>query len=250
VEVIDRQTVAGMEATILRATDAEKLREWLNRHGYEARPALTEWLKVYVDQGWYLTAFQYKKPENASRGLTARAVRISFATDRPFYPYREPADSRANKSLGSRTLRVFFASTKRVTGTLGERGAWPGETVWSAPLAEAQTALLRQNLTDPRPVSEHGPVAVQLPETVWLTEFVDRSSPRPGTDEVSFQESTDQSVLKRPAEVTYDVRPRINPRELTAVSLIGAALMLGVGFFTLRYLRSPATPDSDGSSTD
>jgi hypothetical protein len=240
VEVLDQQKVAGMEATILRATDAKKLREWLNQHGYEARPALTEWLRVYVDQGWYLTAFQYKKSNDKAPKFRSRAVRISFATDTPFYPYREPADSRENAPSGPRTLRLFYATTDRVSGHLGTDGTWPGRTVWSAPLSGSQKETLQRDLTDPRSDAKLSATPVELPETLWLTEFEDTASPRPGTDEVFFQKSDSQENVKRPPYIVNEYRDRINPREITAVSVILGTMLLGVGFLTLRYLCSPA----------
>jgi hypothetical protein len=243
VEVIDQQKIAGMDATILRATDAEKLREWLAQHGYEARPALTAWLKWYVDNGWYLTAFQYKKENTASEGLNTRAVRISFETDRPFYPYREPADAREGDDPKGRRLKVFYASTARASGTLGESGTWPGKTVWANALTPAQAETLTQALADPRPQAEHSAPAASLPATVWLTEFLDESSPRPGTDEVYFQQSQEQQSLKRPDQVQYDYVDRISRQELFLLSVLGGLVLLAVGLIGWRRMASPPRPE-------
>jgi hypothetical protein len=37
----------------------------------------------------------------------------------------------------------------------------------------------------------------------WLTEFEDRSTPRPGTDEVYFAPAPDQSPVARPPVIAY-----------------------------------------------
>ena len=43
------------------------------------------------------------------------------------------------------------------------------------------------------------------PDKAWfLTEFEDRSSPRPGTDEVYFGPAPDQSPVERPPIIQYE----------------------------------------------
>ena len=49
--------VAGYDAVVLKATDAQALRDWLEKHGYDARPAVTTWLEPYIKDGWIITAF-------------------------------------------------------------------------------------------------------------------------------------------------------------------------------------------------
>jgi hypothetical protein len=41
----------------------------------------------------------------------------------------------------------------------------------------------------------------------WLTEFEDRSSPRPGTDEVYFAPANDTAVVERPPKIVYEEAP-------------------------------------------
>ena len=45
----------------LKASDGKALREWLDKHGYDARPQLTDWVGPYVRKGWVITAFQIEK---------------------------------------------------------------------------------------------------------------------------------------------------------------------------------------------
>ena len=49
VEVLAAKRVGGYDAVVLKANDADALAEWLNKRGYEVRPALARWLKPYVN---------------------------------------------------------------------------------------------------------------------------------------------------------------------------------------------------------
>jgi hypothetical protein len=126
-------------------------------------------------------------------------VRISFKTDTPFYPYREPEDARTGPTNGaSRSLRVFVLSDSRVMGMIGKGDQptpFPGRTVWSNQITADQLAAAEK--------------AGKLPEQaggryLYLTEFEDRSSPRPGTDEVYFTAAADQSAVERPPNVIVE----------------------------------------------
>jgi hypothetical protein len=196
VQVLKEQRVGGYDAAVLRADDPKKLREWLTEHGYQSRPELDSWLKAYTDNKWVLTAFKVAAqtggpaPPNGPRAANLTAVRMSFPTEKPFYPYREPEDAR--KPTGAeRLLRVYFFAGKRYAGTIGTSGEWPGKAVWSG--AVAVPTLPEAKLDGVR--------------TWRLTEFEDHSSPRPGTDEVYFAPDADQSTRERPpiVHVAYQV---------------------------------------------
>src|SRR5215470_1170411 len=132
VRVLSTQRVAGYDAVVLEADNAANLNRWLGEHGYDFRPSLTEWLAPYVNAHWKITAFKIAKGAG-NREVGTSAVRMSFKTDRPFFPYREPADQREAKESksGDRLLRIFLFSSSRMDGTLGENasGAWPGQIV-------------------------------------------------------------------------------------------------------------------------
>lgn len=206
VTVLEQKAVAGFDAAVLQATDANALDGWLRQHGYPASAELLEWYKPYVAQGWLITAFKVT-------GATTKPVRMSFQTERAFFPYREPA---AKPGAGKpRTLRVYLLAHARYDGTLGEKGAWPGRVVWSGGIEEKQRAQLLKLAGLPSMAGGGG---------LWLTEFVDRSSPRPGGDEVWFASGTEQAQLKPPPEPepATDLR-----RILFAALVLALALLLG-----------------------
>ena len=182
VTVLEQKAVAGFDAAVLQATDANALDGWLRKHGYPASAELLEWYKPYVAQGWLITAFKVA-------GATTRPVRMSFQTERAFFPYREPA-AKAGEAK-ARLLRVYLLAHARYEGTIGDKGAWPGRAVWSSAIAEEQRSRLLKLAGLPSMAGGGG---------LWLTEFVDRSSPRPGSDEVWFTRAGEQAPLKPPPE--------------------------------------------------
>jgi len=174
--------VPGLTASVLTATRAGALDEWLKRHGYASTPELVDWYKPYIARGWTITAFKIAAGEPRIR---TRAVRMSFETDRPFFPYREPANQRESaKSNATRLLRIYFVSSGRFAGALGEQGAWAGRTAWSAPMPPGNQQQLMQKAK-----------VRSVDATLWVTRFDDSSSPRPGTDDVFFARARDQSPI-------------------------------------------------------
>ena len=190
VDVLEEKRVGTFDAAVLKADDPAALVKWLTDHGYQSRPAVERWLQWYADNGWVITAFKIAKKPDAARtnAVSTSSVRLSFKTDKPFYPYREPDDAKPAGPAPPRLLRVYFASDGRYDGSLGAAGLWPAATVWSGDLAgKAETLLKTLKLP-----------AGTLPADAWLTEFEDRSSPRPGTDEVFFAKAPRNDAVRRP----------------------------------------------------
>jgi hypothetical protein len=87
-------TLDGFEAASLPTTGADLLGDWLRAHHFADRPALRTWALPYLRKGWVITALTFTPraaPATADRAVVrAPAVRLSFATDAPFFPYTEP----------------------------------------------------------------------------------------------------------------------------------------------------------------
>jgi hypothetical protein len=226
VRVLETQHVAGFDAVVLSADNADALRNWIQSHGYAAHPALLAWLTPYVQAHWKITAFKISKDNPRSTRTASAAVAMSFQTSRPFFPYREPADQRKpGHYSAARSLRVFFLSTARMEGVLGEPAtsqAWPGKVVFANPIADAQVKTIGTYLP---------PAARQFSAKTWLTTFEDRSSPRPGTDDIYFAPATQQtSVVPSPVIETRVQHIRIPIEALVLLAGLG-------GFFWIKVRR-------------
>ena len=108
VTVLETKQVAGYDAAILEANDATALNEWLAGHEYQSGPELVHWLIPYIDRSWIITAFKIAKAQPQTAQVGSTAVRMSFQTDQPFFPYREPA---AHKPAASDDESKAAAST-------------------------------------------------------------------------------------------------------------------------------------------
>lgn len=168
VEVIQEQDVAGYRATTVKATDSAALAEWMAENGYTTTPSIERWTDFYIRKKWYLTAFKVNL--DSGYGETG-TVRMSFKTDRPFNPYVVPEDN-FGASAG---LKVYFVSSKRGVGTVGESGTWVNAS-WSASVNEGSHQLMKSQLN-----------IDSLPSQLVVTAFDDPDFPRPAVDDVYFR---------------------------------------------------------------
>lgn len=218
VRVLDTQRVAGFDAVVLAADDPAALSAWLKDRGFAEGPTLTAWLAPYVANGWIITAFKIADAKGAAgaRSIGTSSVRMSFAAERPFYPYREPADQRETMPAShreiapaGRMLRVYFVSDAKFEGALEDGGPFPGVVKLSDAV---EPALFGPDL----------PVASRP----RLTVFEDGSSPRPGTADVFFSRAKDQApVVLEPIVIT---QPRRIPLPLDLLFVIVGAVAAGL----------------------
>jgi hypothetical protein len=172
VEVVEQRRVAGLDATVLRATDPSALAAWLSEHHYASTPALTAYLAPYVQRGGYVTAFRYE-PAGAERRFGTRALRMTFQSDAPFFPYAEPSDAPA---VPGRVFRVSVISNERVEGRVGAN-AWTARTAYAG---HPSFSMLERDLP-----------ANALRGATWLTTYQEDNSRR-GRDDLTFVRARDQ----------------------------------------------------------
>ncbi len=221
VEVLEEKHVAGYDAKVLKANDPVALTAWLNERGYEVRPALARWLKPYVEKGWIVTAFKIARVPDApaSVAVGSSAVRMSFTTDAPFFPYSEPDDLREAQT--KRLLRVFVLAERKMAGKLGA-AEWPGKVAWAGKLPAGAANAITPLLKVP---------GFQPTETMWLTEFEDTSSPRAGDSDVTFVHDPAQIPVERPTRIVYAARPDASGKAgfaLFVAGIVGVYLLLRV----------------------
>jgi hypothetical protein len=224
VAVMQQVKVAGYDAVSLKADDPKELNTWLGKNGYVSRPSLVEWFDWYTKNKWIVTAFKLgegAEPDGSGKyRVDNRLVRMSFQTDRPFYPYREPADAAAQAGLTSdRLLRVYVLASEKSRGRIG-RGKdstdWPGQTVWAGVCEPATVG---------RVGSAYDLKDLQTDRTWVLTEFEDRSFPRPATDEVYFGPDPDPSPVERPKRIEF-VYTDVTNQRLATIGLLAGLLPL------------------------
>ena len=167
VRVIEQKRVAGFDATVLTAANGKDLAEWLRKNGYSYSPQVADWAEPYVAGGWMMVALKVAKPKDggAQPNIDTAALRISFKTDRPLFPYREPESAIAAKKLGTsdRLLRIYFIAEGKYRAAVGDDGKWSGRVGWSGDITSHRAGLLR-DLKLP---------AATGPAQWWLTEFTD-----------------------------------------------------------------------------
>jgi hypothetical protein len=208
VRVLEEVRVAGYDAAVLEADDAQALAKWLGDHGYDARPEIQDWVEPYVAARWKVTAFKYAGGQGPGRGLATGAIRMTFPTDRPLFPYRVPKDMRD----GHDTLRVYYVGKERVDGTLGEKAApWTKETKFSKEVATLPE-LLKGAVPADQPVGG-----------TWLTAFDDSRWPG-GSEDLYFAPGPEKAPLVPPPIIHRVRRTSYVPVDLGCV-----VLLLGFG---------------------
>jgi hypothetical protein len=202
VRVLQEKLVAGFHAVVLEADTADILVKWLKEHGYAFSPEVQAWAKPYIDEGWKFTALKVAKPTDAkdTQNVAASALRITFKTDRPLFPYREPDPEKAASALGarSRLLRIYFIAESKYEGKMDGDAGWTGRVAYASKIkAEDRSNILH---------------LLNLPQTTgpagwWLTEFEDDWPYRSAPADVYFAHSRDQIPVNRPPIIQYVSSP-------------------------------------------
>ena len=217
VTVLAEKRVAGFDAKVLEATSAEALVTWLNEHGYAFSPEVEAWAQPYIEQGWKITALKVAKEEGEKqeKQVGAAALRLSFQTDRPLFPYREPDPARPAEALNAtqRLLRIFFVADARYQGELTKDNPWTGTVAWSGKM----NADSRKQLLDVLKLPEE-----TGPAEYWLTEFEDNWPYKAAPADLYFAKDASQETVKRPPQIQYvEARPA---GDVTLLAFVALAL--------------------------
>ena len=225
VRVLEEKMVAGFNAKVLEADTTEVLVQWLKENGYAYSPEVAAWAKPYVDGKWKITALKVakKKDDGKSKDVTASALRMSFKTDRPLFPYREPDSSKSASSLGAdrRLLRIYFLAESRYQGELTPEQRWTGNVAWAGQMNPDNRKKVLELLRLPEATG---------PAEWWLTEFEDNWPYRVAPADVYFSPSADQSLVRRPPIVNYVQGPSAPDGMPFALGLVMALTFLVARF--------------------
>ena len=217
VKVLDQKEVAGFHATVLETKSANALIQWLKKHGYAFSPQVEAWAKPYVEAGWKITALKVAKDkEGKNKDVAAAALRLTFKTDRPLFPYREPDSKSAAEALktNNRLLRIYFLAEARYRGELTKDVPWTGKVAWSKKLTAENREKTLELLKLP---AETGPAEW------WLTEFEDNWPYRVAPADVYFARDSNQDTLVREPIIEYVSSPW--PTDLSAYALAAAVVL-------------------------
>src|SRR5262249_39951441 len=156
------------------------------------------WAKPYVERGWKITALRVaKRPEDKEdKNVAATALRISFQTDRPLFPYREPESRESAEKLGThhRLLRIYFVAEARYQGELTPQVPWTGRVAWAGKVGPTDRQAVLDLLKLP---------AATGPAEWWLTEFEDDWPYQTAPADVYFSRSPNQDTVRRPPILEY-----------------------------------------------
>jgi hypothetical protein len=190
VQVIEQKRVAGYDATVLTAANGKDLVEWLRTNGYSYSPAVEAWAHPYVTGGWMMVALKIAKPDagEAMADLRTKSLRLSFKTEKPLFPYREPESTVAAKEVGarSRLLQIYFISDAPYAGYVG-KDWWSGQNRWAGDITSHRKMLLRE---------------LGLPENTgpakwWLTTYHDQWAYAKADSDLVFVRSKEPPVEVR-----------------------------------------------------
>jgi hypothetical protein len=217
VRVLEEKLVAGFNAKVLEADSPTALVTWLNGNGYHFSPEVQVWARPYVEAGWKFTALKVAKDasEEAKKTVAASALRLTFKTDRPLFPYREPDPTDAATALGAkhRLLRIYFLAEARYQGELTKETPWTGQVAWAGKLRPNDRKRILELLKLPPSTG---------PAEWWLTEFEDDWPYRAAPADLYFSRAATQKAVKRDPVIEYAAS--LWPADVSLITL--AAVMI------------------------
>lgn len=218
VSILKETKVAGFDAVVLEAKSSTALNNWLKEHGYAYSAELAAWAQPYIDQGWKFTALKVSVKDKADENkklIEATALRLSFKTDRPLFPYREPAygDQANQLNQRSRLLRIYIVADTTYHAEVNNT-KWSGLVAWAGTV----DSKVRQKILDQLKLpGDTGPAN-------WhLTEFEDNWPYTVAAGDVYFSRDLQPASLKRPP--IYEYTKNEVPGDVALYAVAGIILL-------------------------
>lgn len=160
--------------TTVQATEPDAAERLLGMRARQG-PIWQDWVERYSESRAWLVGMRHERSATES-GFAY--VRVRFATDRPYLPYREPPWSDVAEGSGSRSLRVTVIAPELVEWKLGRSlpttsNAWLSFEPKHEELRGAFGEALYGELFDAK-------------ERYWLRSFEDWHEVHAGNDDVTF----------------------------------------------------------------
>lgn len=144
VEVLEQKRVGDYFVTVLRATDGSTMLGWLKENGYSSRPAMESWLDHYAKQQWYFAALKFVREPDSVEPKTS-AIRVSFKTKVPHYPYKMPEDTWPKGHV--RPVALYFVGPGQAAAIYRDgKEKWEATKQWSGPLPDVERTGLGKEL--------------------------------------------------------------------------------------------------------
>jgi hypothetical protein len=210
VMIVKEFNLSKYEVKVVKATDLDAFKSWLQENNYAFRPAFEEWLKNYVNDRYYLTVFKFKKDQDGE-GLKAQAISIKFKADAPFYPYRDSSDMQASPD---RNLKLYFLSDKMFLPDFSDSKIAKPQGFNETPDFSAQVKVRAKHQK------------LHFNEQNWLTVWSDTTQERPNRD----------LTFKAASEVTEEILPDpkyIYLEDYLPLVIVGIIFVLLVGLVVL-----------------
>jgi hypothetical protein len=218
--VLEEKRIAGFDIAVLEADNAAALKTWLADHGYPFSPQVEAWAAPYIADKWKFTAMKVARenPSDSSSSMSASALRLTFKTDRPLFPYREPDSQDAAKQVHAyqRLLKIYFIADARYQGELTPTKRWTGQVTWANRLAPQDVASVTAALKLP---------AGSTPASPWLTTFEDDWPYQVAPADLYFSPELTQKIVE-PAPIIKYVARSIDPTLLAVGGLFVGVLVI------------------------
>ena len=159
--------------------------------------SLRDWFAHYATRGGSIVALHGEAQGGA---FTTPYLQISFSSQRPYYPYREPPRAADDVERGvvpgttARVLRIYVLTTERVQMRIG--GSVPS-------MAQAWLSLepRHDELREAFGETLYAELELAPERRYWLTSFEDYHVVRPGDDDLQFEHLAAIPALGEPGTV-------------------------------------------------
>ena len=131
VQVLETVPLGPLEASVLSATDADGLTDWLREHEYVMSDPLAEALTPYISEGWFFVAIRMVAEEGTLNG-EVQPVHLTFPSGSLIYPMRISAAAEATQHVATYVLADGQVRHTDPTGTSA-----PGELRYAGPVDDS-----------------------------------------------------------------------------------------------------------------